>query len=103
MQLVSSPGQATKLLYAVVSEDRTINNASLAVTFSESKNTYGTFKWGGDDLQWSAPGVTRPNQSAWYVCSGQAMYINLGNYAYQTPAGCADQTIHYYNDKTANN
>ncbi|KAJ4297960.1 hypothetical protein N0V90_005859 [Kalmusia sp. IMI 367209] len=103
VQLVSAPGEAVKLLYATVSETRSINNESLAVSFSEKQNTYGTFKFGGDDLQWSVAGVTRPNPSAWYVCTGQQMYINLGNYAYQTPSGCADQTIHYYNDKTANN
>ncbi|RMZ71027.1 carbohydrate-binding module family 1 [Pyrenophora seminiperda CCB06] len=101
-QLVSAPGAPVKLLYANVSEQRSINGMSLAVSFSESKNTYGTFAWGGDDLQWSVAGVNRPNKSAWYVCTGQKMYINLGNYLYQTPSGCADQTIHYYNDKTAN-
>ena len=47
--------------------------------------------------------MNRPNKSAWYVCTGQKLYINLGNYLYMTPSGCADQTIHYYNDKTANN
>lgn len=103
IQLVSAQGEAVKLLYATVSKTRSINNASLAVTFTAEKNAYGTFKFGGDDLQWSGPDVTRPNPSAWYVCTGQQMYINLGNYAYQTPSGCADQTIHYYNDKTANN
>lgn len=103
VQLVSAPGETTKLLYATVSPNKVINNASLAVSFTTEKNTYGTFKFGGDDLQWSVSGVTRPNPSAWYVCTGQQMYINLGNYAYQTPSGCADQTIHYYNDKTANN
>lgn len=104
VQLVSGPGETpVKLLYATVSQTRSINNASLAVSFSETKNTYGTFKWGGDDLQWSVSGISRPNPSAWYVCTGQQMYINLGNYMYQTPSGCADQTIHYYNDKTANN
>jgi hypothetical protein len=103
VQLVSAPGGAVKLLYATVSKTRSINNASLAVSFTNEKNAYGTFKFGGDDLQWSAADVTRPNPSAWYVCTGQQMYINLGNYAYQTPSGCADQTIHYYNDKTANN
>jgi hypothetical protein len=100
---VSAPGEPVKLLYAVVSKTPAINGASLAVSFSETKNTYGTFKFGGDDLQWSVAGISRPNQSAWYVCQGQALYMNLGNYMYQTPAGCADQTIHYYNDKTANN
>ncbi|EFQ91919.1 hypothetical protein PTT_11115 [Pyrenophora teres f. teres 0-1] len=103
VELVSAPGAPVKLLYANVSEERSINGMSLAVSFSESKNTYGTFAWGGDDLQWSVAGVNRPNKSAWYVCTGQKMYINLGNYLYQTPSGCADQTIHYYNDKTANN
>ncbi|KAH9865079.1 hypothetical protein IAQ61_009025 [Plenodomus lingam] len=102
VQLVSAPGEPVKLLYAVVNETRVINDMSLAVTFSESKNTYGTFAFGGDDLQWSVAGVNRPNKSAWYVCAGQRLYINLGNYAYGTPTGCADQTIHYYNDKSAN-
>lgn len=102
VQLVSAPGTAVKLLYANVSETRSINGASLAVTFSSTKNTYGQFAWGGDDLTWTVAGVTRPNISAWYVCTGQQLYINLGNYLYMTPAGCSDQTIHYYNDKTAN-
>jgi hypothetical protein len=87
----------------VAGQTRSINDMSLAVSFSEAKNTYGTFAWGGDDLQWSVGGVNRPNKSAWYVCTGQRMYINLGNYLYGTPKGCADQTIHFYNDKTANN
>lgn len=102
VQLVSAPGAPAKLLYAVVSETRYINDKSLSVTFSASKNTYGAFAWQGDGLTWSVAGVTRPNSAAWYVCTGQQMYINLGNYLYQTPAGCVDQTIHYYNDKTAN-
>jgi hypothetical protein len=61
VQLVSAPGQATKLLYGIVSETRYINDNSLSVTFSETKNTYGTFSWSGDGLQWTAAGVTRPN------------------------------------------
>lgn len=103
VQLVSAPGEPVKLLYAVVSETRSINDNSLAVTFSETKNTYGTFKFGGDDVEWTVAGVSRPNVSAWYVCTGQKLYINLGNYLYQTPTGCADQTINYYNDSHANN
>jgi hypothetical protein len=103
VQLVSAPGEATKLLYGVVGETRLINNLSLAVTWSAQKNTYGKFAFNGDGLTWSVAGIQRPNAAAWYVCTGQQMYINLGNYLYGTPAGCADQTIHYYNDKTANN
>ncbi|KAF2865332.1 carbohydrate-binding module family 1 protein [Massariosphaeria phaeospora] len=104
VQLVSGAGEKPeKLLYGIVSETRYINNMSLSVTFSEAKNSYGKFAWNGDGLTWSVAGLQRPNAAAWYVCTGQQMYINLGNYLYQTPAGCADQTIHYYNDKTANN
>jgi hypothetical protein len=104
VQLVSAPGATpVTLLYGVVSQERYLNNLSLSVTWSEAKNTYGTFGWQGDGLTWSEPGIERPNAIAWYVCTGQVLYINLGNYAYGTPAGCADETIHYYNDKTANN
>ena len=71
-QLVSGASETpAKVLYAIVSQTRSINNLSLAVSWSESKNTYGTFAWGGDDLQWSVSGVSRPNLSAWYVCTGQ--------------------------------
>jgi hypothetical protein len=102
-QLVSGPGETPeKFLYAVVNETRVINDKSLAVSFSEEKNAYGAFAWNGDGLVWSVEGVQRPNAAAWYVCQGQRMYINLGNYLYQTPSGCADQTIHYYNDRRAN-
>lgn len=75
---------------------------SRLVTFSESKNTYGTWGWQGDGLTWEVAGTKRPNSIAWYVCKDQVMYINLGAYLYQTPSGCVDQTIHYYNDKKAN-
>ncbi|KAF1929433.1 carbohydrate-binding module family 1 protein [Didymella exigua CBS 183.55] len=102
VQLVSAPGAAVQVLYAVVSETRYINDNSLSVTFSTAKNTYGQFAWQGDGLTWNVASLTRPNSAAWYVCTGQQLYINLGNYLYQTPAGCADQTIHYYNDLTAN-
>ncbi|KAF2463444.1 uncharacterized protein BDR25DRAFT_337828 [Lindgomyces ingoldianus] len=104
VQLVSGPGEKPeKLLYGIVSQERYINNNSLSVTWSTEKNGYGKFAFNGDGLTWNVAGVTRPNAAAWYVCTGQLMYINLGNYLYQTPSGCADQTIHYYNDKKANN
>lgn len=77
------------------------SETKLAVTFNASQNTYGTFAWSGDALQWSIPSISRPNLSAWLVCEGQALWVNLGSYAYMTPAGCADQTIHYYNDAHA--
>ena len=37
---------------------------------------------------------------AWLVCpdedGNKDVYINLGAYDYETPAGCADETIHAY-------
>ncbi|KAH8597221.1 hypothetical protein B0O99DRAFT_87847 [Bisporella sp. PMI_857] len=78
------------------------DTTKLAVTFNTTQNTYGTFAWSGDALQWSIPSINRPNLSAWLVCANQALFVNLGSYGYQTPAGCADQTIHYYNDAHAN-
>jgi len=66
---------------------------TLAVTFSPTENTHGTFAWQGDALTWSAPGLTRPQASAWYVCEGQQLFVNLGAYLSGTPAGCADQTV----------
>ena len=42
---------------------------------------------------------------AWLICpdadGNKDVYINLGPYDYQTPAGCADETIHAYTGATA--
>ncbi|OJD30674.1 carbohydrate-binding module family 1 protein [Diplodia corticola] len=103
VQLVSGAGETpAKLLYAHVAGGATRDGRTLAVTFAAEKGAYGAFAWQGDALTWEAANVTRPNLSAWYVCEGQALFVNLGNYLYETPDGCADETIHYYNDKTAN-
>ncbi|GME43875.1 uncharacterized protein LTHEOB_6522 [Neofusicoccum parvum] len=105
VQLVSAPGAAAQLLYAHVSGTASATygtDRALAVTFAETAGTYGTFAWQGDALTWTAANVTRPNLSAWFVCEGQALFVNLGNYLYETPDGCADETIHYYNDSVAN-
>ncbi|KAF2749057.1 hypothetical protein M011DRAFT_518195 [Sporormia fimetaria CBS 119925] len=102
VQLISSPSEPVKYLYAQVSSERSLNDLSLLVSWSETPNTYGAFAWNGDGLVWNHPDIKRPNAAAWYVCQGQKMYVNLGNYLYGTPSGCADQTIHYYNDKRAN-
>ncbi|KAJ8105719.1 hypothetical protein OPT61_g10010 [Boeremia exigua] len=70
VQLVSAPGAAVKLLYAVVSETRYINGNSLSVTFSTTKNAYGQFAWQGDGLTWTVAGVSRPNSAAWIKLNG---------------------------------
>jgi hypothetical protein len=83
---------STYSLYANVIGNAT-NKEKLSVVFSESKNTYGTFQWSGDALQWTGTNVTRQNLSAWLVCGEKSLWVNLGAYGYMTPAGCADQTV----------
>ncbi|KAK1773036.1 60s ribosomal protein mitochondrial precursor protein, partial [Copromyces sp. CBS 386.78] len=73
----------------------------LKTWFSTTKNAYGTFKFQGDTLTWSVADINRPNEAAWLVCTGQEVFINTGAYLYQTPTGCADQTIHSYGGSTA--
>ncbi|KAF2460489.1 hypothetical protein BDY21DRAFT_369494 [Lineolata rhizophorae] len=104
VELVSAPGEPEEYLYANVAEESDVYPNTLAVTVNETENTYGTFSWNGDAVMWSAPDLNRPNNAAWYVCEGQRLFVNLGNYLdpNNTPSGCADQTIHYYNAATAN-
>lgn len=66
MQLVGRGG----LLYANVVQNSTAA-VKLAVTFNTMKNVFGTFASSGDAVQWSTPGIQRPNLSAWLVCADQ--------------------------------
>ncbi|KAK3306213.1 uncharacterized protein B0T15DRAFT_534697 [Chaetomium strumarium] len=66
---------------------------TLATFFNTTRNPFGTFAWQGDTLTWSVPSIKRQNVAAWLVCANQALFINTGAYGYQTPAGCADQTV----------
>ncbi|KAL9048488.1 MAG: hypothetical protein Q9162_007703 [Coniocarpon cinnabarinum] len=93
---------AGTLLYATVTPASDASQTKLAVTFTTTKNTYGTFAFQGDTVTWSVAGTTRPNNGAWLVCADQALFVNLGSYGYMTPAGCADETIHSYGGSTAN-
>ncbi|TFL04121.1 carbohydrate-binding module family 1 protein [Pterulicium gracile] len=95
-----------KTLYAVVEpkpSDPSVKK--LAVSWSETAPSSGTFKASGDTIEWSDPAVSRSQNNAWLVCPDAAgnrlLFVNLGPYSYQTPAGCADQTIHYYTGTTA--
>ena len=81
------------LLYANVGQPVNSSDTKLPVTFSKTKNTYGTFQFSGDAVQWSVAGISRPNLSAWLVCGSQQLFVNLGAYGYMTPAGCADETV----------
>lgn len=65
----------------------------LAMSFEKTKNTYGNFSFVGDGVVWSEASIDRPNPIAWLVCEDQSVYINLGPYLYNTPAGCVDETV----------
>ncbi|KAH9474646.1 Endo-1,4-beta-xylanase C [Psilocybe cubensis] len=94
-----------KNLYAVVEPRANSTVVKLKVSWSTTPATSGTFVFSGDTVEWSNPSITRPQNNAWLVCPDAAgnkdLYVNLGAYSYQTPAGCADETIHAYTGATA--
>ncbi|KAA8574675.1 hypothetical protein EYC84_003925 [Monilinia fructicola] len=87
-------------LYANVQPPVNSSAVKLSMTFNTTQNTFGTFAFSGDAVTWSVASINRPNLSAWLVCGSQELWINLGNYAYLTPTGCVDETIHYFNGAT---
>ncbi|KAI9645497.1 hypothetical protein NHQ30_006236 [Ciborinia camelliae] len=87
-------------LYANVQSPANSSAVKLSMTFNTTQNTFGTFAFSGDAVTWSVASISRPNLSAWLVCDAQELWINLGNYAYLTPTGCVDETIHYFNGAT---
>ncbi|KAI1470317.1 uncharacterized protein F4812DRAFT_417027 [Daldinia caldariorum] len=104
-QLVANTGDGNAPLYLHVERpagDLASPPRTLATSFNATENPFGSFAFQGDALVWSVPGLDRQNNAAWLVCRGQALFVNTGAYGYQTPSGCSDQTIHYYNDAHAN-
>ncbi|KAI0970663.1 hypothetical protein F4678DRAFT_435888 [Xylaria arbuscula] len=101
-QLLANIGTSATPLYLHVEKPADLTQRTLATWFNTTKNDFGAFAWQGDALTWSTPEVKRQNVAAWLVCTSQALFVNTGAYGYQTPGGCADQTIHYYNDAHAN-
>ncbi|KAI1300599.1 hypothetical protein F5Y03DRAFT_363851 [Xylaria venustula] len=101
-QLLANIGTSGAPLYLHVEKPADLTQRTLGTWFNTTKNDFGAFAWQGDALTWSTPEVKRQNVAAWFVCASQALFINTGAYGYQTPGGCADQTIHYYNDAHAN-
>ncbi|KII91554.1 carbohydrate-binding module family 1 protein [Plicaturopsis crispa FD-325 SS-3] len=112
--VVSSDGQLVQelpdgsSLYAVVEGRANSTVMKLQMSWSTepaSGENAGTFNWSGDTLEWSIPTIDRPQTNAWLVCpdadGNLVTYINLGNYDYETPPGCADETIHAYTGATA--
>ena len=92
-QLVEWTGEGGSPLYLNVEKPADLTQRTLATWFNTTKNEFGTFVFQGDALTWSTPEINRQNLAAWLVCKNQALFINTGAYAYQTPEGCADQTV----------
>ncbi|OBZ66782.1 GDP-L-fucose synthase [Grifola frondosa] len=97
-QIVS--GQLVQLLpngsslYAVVEGQSDPSVTKLQMSWSTepaSGANAGTFMWSGDTVEWSIPTIDRPQLNAWLVCpdadDNLDVYINLGAYDYETPAG----------------
>ncbi|KAL2166989.1 hypothetical protein VTG60DRAFT_1883 [Thermothelomyces hinnuleus] len=101
-QLVNKVSNPPLYMWVEEPADKANPPRTLATGFNTTKNTFGTFAWQGDALTWSDPSVNWQNLAAWLVCANQELFINTGAYGWQTPEGCADQTIHYYNGQTAN-
>ncbi|KAI0753263.1 hypothetical protein C8Q80DRAFT_1217463 [Daedaleopsis nitida] len=106
-QLVQMLPSGSKL-YAVVEGRSDPSVMKLKMSWSETPASgadAGTFQWSGDTVEWSIPTIQRPQLNAWLICpdadGNKDVYINLGPYSYQTPAGCADETIHAYTGATA--
>lgn len=91
-QLVYNTGSGGEL-YMHVENPTDKTQRKLETWFAQEKNDYGTFAFQGDTLTWHVDDIKRPNEAAWLVCAEQQLFINTGAYAYQTPEGCADQTV----------
>ncbi|KAL2108076.1 hypothetical protein VUR80DRAFT_4306 [Thermomyces stellatus] len=101
-QLLSLGDPATPLyLHVEQPDDLADPPRALAATFEETESDFGEFAFSGDALTWGVEGLSRENDAAWLVCEGGQLFINTGAYGYQTPEGCSDHTIHYYNGVTA--
>ncbi|KAL2022147.1 hypothetical protein VTK56DRAFT_5976 [Thermocarpiscus australiensis] len=92
-QLVNKLSSPPLYLWVEEPADNANPQRTLAAWFNTTQNPFGTFAWQGDALTWSVPSINGQNVAAWLVCEKQALFVNAGAYAYQTPAGCADQTM----------
>ncbi|KAI1160018.1 carbohydrate-binding module family 1 protein [Nemania serpens] len=101
-QLIYNPGSSSRAsLYMWVENPTNKTQRTLETWFDTTKNPYGAFAFQGDTLTWTVADIPRPNAAAWLVCGNNGqLYINTGAYAYNTPSGCADQTIHSYGGST---
>ncbi|KAL5523204.1 hypothetical protein ACEPAF_1471 [Sanghuangporus sanghuang] len=92
------------VLYLNVNTTTASSGATYLPTFfATTQEATGTWAFQGDGLTWTAPDIPRQNIGAFLACGSgvPSVNVNLGPYAYETPAGCADETLNYYNGATA--
>ncbi|KAK1763857.1 hypothetical protein QBC33DRAFT_548756 [Phialemonium atrogriseum] len=92
-QLVNSIANPPLYMWVDQPADPANPPRTLATWFNTTKNPFGTFEFSGDTVTWSDPSVKRQNLAAWLVCAKQQLFVNTGAYAYETPSGCADETV----------
>jgi hypothetical protein len=98
MELISSPGETPKHLYATVSPKKQKDGRTLSMNFTSSPGTFGKFAFQGDSVTWTPPAgdIKRKNNAAWYVCEKQQLFLNLMDYMAPPPLpGCSDHTVSF--------
>jgi hypothetical protein len=96
VQLISALGDEPELLYATVANKTTHNGRTRAVTFSSKMGGYEAFDLEGTAVVWTDVSDERSsNASAWWICEGNQLFINLGDYMSGTDKGCVDQKVSY--------
>jgi len=99
VQLISAPGDTPEILYAAVATNKTHNGRTRAVSFTSKMSRYEAFDLEGSAVVWTDISDERnSNASAWWICEGNQLFINLGDYKSGTAKGCFDQRLIYSND-----
>jgi len=81
------------------------NTTRMKLFFSTTPATNVTWSFSGDALNAATPGFTQNQGGIWLACADVSattpnVYVNMGNFDYLTPTGCADETLNYYNGAT---
>jgi hypothetical protein len=94
VQLISSPDEDPEFLYASVANTTTHNGRTRAVAFSSKMGRYEAFDIQENAVVWTgASGESSSNASGWWICTGNQLFINIGNAGSDTDEGCFDQTV----------
>jgi len=81
------------------------NTTRLKIFWSTTPATNVTWSFSGDGVNGNVPGFTTAATGNFLACTDVSttapnIYLDLGAFDYQTPAGCASETLNYYNGAT---